>query len=995
MRKHFLILLLFALLPFSGWALDLDGYVAEFYVDPSAVSPTAFTLTYNAGNQNLPTKTNVMLKKSGAATILDGVSSAITITFDGNITTAKNAGNYSYTITVEGKTGSVEGVFTIEKAKLTYTGKLKTGTSIVYGSPVPAFSHDVTGFLAPDTKDNVTVNGEVGYVTDYQVGSNVGTNAYTVTPDVSGLSAVNYDFIYVNGTFSVTKKPLAATMAGTVKSKEYTASDYKPTVTGHDFTLADGTLLKASDYGLKYYTDATTTTEASVNALKDVNTDAYYVEVAAATTGSNYSGSFRLPYYVTKKDVAVKTQNGSSTYGSAPTVPALLYDGFVDATAPSPLTGVTLAAKLSKDGVVIDAPDAKLDYVADGYDVVVVASNTSGVVPDDQVFKNYTIVPFNIGKYTVNKANLVVTLKNQTKKGGESHPLDAAEGVAINSTNKATYILSEATLKNGDLITTYPNVVKGEQTDTEGKEFAITADKTGFVVTRTTTSPLSVKTVTDNYNISVVDGTFTIQKGQFNVMINDKSIVYGDKKAKLDITITGGDDDDRTAAKAILEKALKISAVGKLIDDDDEIVNTGTLVSPVYVDVDYPNAGVYEIELGDYDLGELDYTVKAFKGTYTITKRPLKSINALAQTLALNDNVNDVALNKANIAFIQPTTSKYTISDTDMRNLYKDLEFKAATTGIKKDEADVAASDLFSGDAIKSTAVLGTYTGAIDVVMTGATLKNFKFVDPTDWMVPGTLTVIANALADIVLDRAYTDDPVTTTDVETFYKNKIQAYKDKKGNVKFRNERILAAQKWYSMILPFEISVAKLSQTLGYALVNVLNPSSTDDNIKFQIEMGTIPANTPFLLKTAEEVDLNDNTKVVFTNVIIKDGGEIVEKTIGTSSKFIGIYNTSVMKSTDKFAYANEWVNGNNQTDASKQVKLAPMASYLSLSSASARIFIEDLDENGATAIKELNMDTMKAYNVDGWYTLNGVKLQGMPTEKGIYINNGKKVVIK
>jgi hypothetical protein len=31
----------------------------------------------------------------------------------------------------------------------------------------------------------------------------------------------------------------------------------------------------------------------------------------------------------------------------------------------------------------------------------------------------------------------------------------------------------------------------------------------------------------------------------------------------------------------------------------------------------------------------------------------------------------------------------------------------------------------------------------------------------------------------------------------------------------------------------------------------------------------------------------------------------------------------------------------------------------------------------------------------DVWYTLDGRKLDGMPTKKGIYINGGRKVVIK
>jgi len=33
--------------------------------------------------------------------------------------------------------------------------------------------------------------------------------------------------------------------------------------------------------------------------------------------------------------------------------------------------------------------------------------------------------------------------------------------------------------------------------------------------------------------------------------------------------------------------------------------------------------------------------------------------------------------------------------------------------------------------------------------------------------------------------------------------------------------------------------------------------------------------------------------------------------------------------------------------------------------------------------------------DADNWYTLDGLKLNGKPTQKGLYINNGKKVAIK
>ena len=46
------------------------------------------------------------------------------------------------------------------------------------------------------------------------------------------------------------------------------------------------------------------------------------------------------------------------------------------------------------------------------------------------------------------------------------------------------------------------------------------------------------------------------------------------------------------------------------------------------------------------------------------------------------------------------------------------------------------------------------------------------------------------------------------------------------------------------------------------------------------------------------------------------------------------------------------------------------------------------------TAIGTLDTTTGEV-SIDGWYTLDGVKLNGKPSTKGIYINNGKKIVIK
>ena len=47
--------------------------------------------------------------------------------------------------------------------------------------------------------------------------------------------------------------------------------------------------------------------------------------------------------------------------------------------------------------------------------------------------------------------------------------------------------------------------------------------------------------------------------------------------------------------------------------------------------------------------------------------------------------------------------------------------------------------------------------------------------------------------------------------------------------------------------------------------------------------------------------------------------------------------------------------------------------------------------KNLPTAITDLNSDSSN----NTWYNIQGMKLQGVPTVPGIYINNGKKVIVK
>ena len=48
---------------------------------------------------------------------------------------------------------------------------------------------------------------------------------------------------------------------------------------------------------------------------------------------------------------------------------------------------------------------------------------------------------------------------------------------------------------------------------------------------------------------------------------------------------------------------------------------------------------------------------------------------------------------------------------------------------------------------------------------------------------------------------------------------------------------------------------------------------------------------------------------------------------------------------------------------------------------------------DNATGIINVSAETRN--NADGWYSLDGRKLSGKPTAKGLYIVNGKKVIVK
>ena len=205
----------------------------------------------------------------------------------------------------------------------------------------------------------------------------------------------------------------------------------------------------------------------------------------------------------------------------------------------------------------------------------------------------------------------------------------------------------------------------------------------------------------------------------------------------------------------------------------------------------------------------------------------------------------------------------------------------------------------------------------------------------------------------------------------------------------------LKAGRWNTLVLPFDTSVEELSDKFGYSVVDMLDENNTNANtITISLAFGDIPANTPFLIQPKEDVVLSDgffffDTPVVYSeNPVAEDGAN--HKLVGT---YTGV--SIEANSADKYVYqpsAKEFrhpgANGAN---------LKPLMAYLQdETGAATRIFIQEPDgENTVTAIGEIATEVEnEAQTTDGWYNVQGMKLNAAPTQKGIFIKDGKKFLI-
>ena len=692
---------------------------------------------------------------------------------------------------------------------------------------------------------------------------------------------------------------------------------------------------------------------------------------------------------------------------------------------------------------------------------------------------NYAVYPIN-GKLTIEAAHVKVMLKGGLNGWHESDSYGTTKTewdlFATEKTKLQTVLQTGFDANNDPVYTSTTNPTELNIVDattvlkTTNGTSANPSKFVGLKVYRTDAEtnvgdhPVGIKDaepINANYTIDAVDQTvetganapvFTITAQQVTVKATNKAKVYGSNDVDLTFTYTG---TLTTEQKRIIQAAMQRVA--------GENVN-------VY-EINFKK-GISEGNGPKFDGLSITYNVGAFAitpKTLTITANPqtLYSGNAVTKLdpddcevkgLIENKTVNGVTLNdEANVTLALDKTVVYEFTSyptaestnpyatgtvevlsydaTAHKTTLKVLTNVAANNNVLNANDFVGQTYIIHADPMYNTdPAYQLYTSedvAMPIYIKGISQVSGVHVDATanTLNVPGefnkaikaTLTnadaLSANYDINIVYGKLTVIDSnsILVLDATANNGEAIEAAGTKTVNVTFKN-RILKANTWYTMVLPFSVKTTELVNVLKagagtqadprhsvYAITNRMT-SVSEGKINFTLEMLDIPANEPFLIKTAETVNLEDADvkfeakEIEYANAIVEFGGE----------QFIGTYAPLSLANTD-----NEWYGflGNKDMKGSKgqaldntwyNARLAGLVinsteAYLQYAEAHApMVTIEDFDfETGTTAIKTLNAETMEAYNVDGWYTLNGIKLQSMPTEKGVYINNDKKVVIK
>ena len=260
--------------------------------------------------------------------------------------------------------------------------------------------------------------------------------------------------------------------------------------------------------------------------------------------------------------------------------------------------------------------------------------------------------------------------------------------------------------------------------------------------------------------------------------------------------------------------------------------------------------------------------------------------------------------------------------------------------------------------------------------------KHFKFTMPAKPVrVQVTFKALPNAL-EIKNDKDNTEA--------------INTYVGQNTDVILSGRTLYKDNTWNTICLPFDID--DLSGTpLEGATVKTLASSSFDNNTStLTINFSTvteIKAGMPYIVKWESGENITDP---MFSDVTIKNTVTTNEKGV---VRFVGTFSPFEIKGENKemlYMGADNklyYPNGSMVIGSCRAYFMllngVQADDIINVQSASSKIVVnyEDVETTG---IEETRIEKTD----NAWYTIDGYKVEGKPSKKGLYIHNGRKIMI-
>ena len=745
--------------------------------------------------------------------------------------------------------------------------------------------------------------------------------------------------------------------------------------------------------------------------------------------------------YVTKGTVVhlySNKSNASIRYtlnGSTPTLGDPIYKPTEGIVINQSCTLKATAKINGKNNSIISTPVMEWKYTISSGKLVLTATPSGGQVSKGSVVKLATKA-----EGTTVSADIYYTLNGTTPS--KSSTKYSSSGISINSdcTLKAiayksgyetsNIITSNYTIKD-DVTLTANSYTRVYGDDNPAFEYTvsggtITSGEPTITCSATKESPVGTydivinKGSVSNNNVKYEKGTLTITKAPLTIKADDKQVKQGETLPEFTATYSGfknNETESVLARKPVFTCiATESSAPGnyEIVVSNADAENysisyeKGTLTI-TDADLIILTAKSYSRVYGETN-PELDYTVNGgvLQGTPDIACAVTKTSDVGTYDIIISRG----SISNPNVQFVNGkltvTAAPLTVSvgTYTMRQGDPMPQFAATYSGFRNNEAEevLSVKPQFACEANENSAP-GTYK----INVSGAEAKNYAIE-----YVSGTLTILSAVTTDEMMVSTTTAGSLSTKIGNSMWKTirsltisgqvngtdirliRKMLKEGKLEELNLRDAKIVSGGDSYDIYGLSKTSENAIGESMFYDCRNlkkIILPSSTQriESYAFFGCSGLKQIELPATCVTVGDYAIafcDSLTSVTIPAGIMRIGESAFTYCTSLSTIYSEIDNMNDIVSSDYFFSPFDGI----ADDCLWHVPAGTKNAYTSLSWWGRSWGIIDDLNSSASAIEKV---TANRSEKDVWYTLRGMKINGVPTIPGIYIHNGKKVVIR